>query len=297
MTSQVPAITLPNETPKIGGRPAYETVTLIKRVAYANAMAAPSQQGQYGHLGVTTPPAEYAGLTAAPLPWAQPVHPGPRMSPALSAYAQIFGPFDFNRTPIAPPGIRVVAHERPKECDTWAPHAVDGWHVGPAFERHRCPMIWGLDTRPQRVCDTVSWSPTKLKMPTASSTDMIIAASKDILHALQNPSPDSPLAPLTGSQAKALKGIAATLENPGGVNTTTVTESFDTSKIVNIDKPTHTTTEPSGSAPSAHSPPTPPAHDTAGTQARRVSFQDDPPLPGSDATHDPVATYGDSTGS
>jgi len=33
MTNQVPTITLPNEMPKIEGKPTYETVTLIKRVA------------------------------------------------------------------------------------------------------------------------------------------------------------------------------------------------------------------------------------------------------------------------
>jgi len=109
---------------------------------------------------------------------------GPRTGPALSAYAQVSGPSDFDHTPVAPPGVRVLAHERPGGRDTWAPHAVDGRCVGPAFEHHRCFMIWCLDTRSQRVCDTVTWSPTKLKMPIASSTDMILAASKDILQGL-----------------------------------------------------------------------------------------------------------------
>jgi hypothetical protein len=36
-----------------------------------------------------------------------------RLNPKLSAYAQLFGNFDYNRTPIAPPGIRTVAHENP----------------------------------------------------------------------------------------------------------------------------------------------------------------------------------------
>ena len=36
---------------------------------------------------------------------------GSRMNPKLSAYAQNEGEFDYNRTPLAPPGIRVVVHE------------------------------------------------------------------------------------------------------------------------------------------------------------------------------------------
>jgi len=76
-TNQVPTIALPNKMPKIEGRPTYETVTLIKRVAYANAMATPTRQGQCGHLGVVAPPAECAALPAAPVPWVRPIHPGP----------------------------------------------------------------------------------------------------------------------------------------------------------------------------------------------------------------------------
>jgi len=38
---------------------------------------------------------------------------GSRINPRLSAWAQLHGPFDFNCTPIAPPGIRVIIHEKP----------------------------------------------------------------------------------------------------------------------------------------------------------------------------------------
>jgi hypothetical protein len=38
---------------------------------------------------------------------------GSRINPKLSAYAQVHGTYDFNRTPIAPPGIRVLVHQKP----------------------------------------------------------------------------------------------------------------------------------------------------------------------------------------
>ena len=38
---------------------------------------------------------------------------GSRINPRLSAYAQIYGAFDFNRTPLAPPGTHVLIHETP----------------------------------------------------------------------------------------------------------------------------------------------------------------------------------------
>jgi hypothetical protein len=35
------------------------------------------------------------------------------LNPKLSAYAQLHGSFDFNRTPLAPPGTKVVIHVKP----------------------------------------------------------------------------------------------------------------------------------------------------------------------------------------
>jgi hypothetical protein len=38
-----------------------------------------------------------------------------RINPHMSAYAQLNGNFDFNRTPLAPPGTCVIAHEKPDQ--------------------------------------------------------------------------------------------------------------------------------------------------------------------------------------
>jgi hypothetical protein len=52
--------------------------------------------------------------------------------PNLSAWAQIYGQYDFNCTPIAPPGIWVLAHEKPNNRNSWSPHVIDGWYIGQA---------------------------------------------------------------------------------------------------------------------------------------------------------------------
>jgi hypothetical protein len=73
-----------------------------------------------------------------------------RINPKLSVWAQVHGTFDFNRTPLGPPGCRVLV--------------------------------------------------------------------QDILHALNNPSPKSPLAPRTDTQTQALHDLIALL---GSVSPTT----------------------------------------------------------------------------
>jgi hypothetical protein len=137
---------------------------------------------------------------------------GSRINPKLSAWAQVHGTFDFkNRTPLGPPGCRVLAHEKPDKHKTWAPHGLDGWYVGPALKSYRCYNIWIWVTRAIRIIDTLTWFPTKVKLPDSSSTDVIVNCLQDILHALKNPAPKSPLAPRTGTQSQALHDLVTLL--------------------------------------------------------------------------------------
>jgi hypothetical protein len=101
-----------------------------------------------------------------------------RLNPKLSAFAQLRGLFDFNRTTLAPPGIRVLVHVKPNKRTTWSPHGADGWYTGPALDSYRCYTVWVWETRATRLCDTLSWFLTKTTMPLASSTDLIQLASR-----------------------------------------------------------------------------------------------------------------------
>ena len=78
----------------------------------------------------------------------------------MSAYEDMFGaPYDFNRFPIAPLGIKVVSHVPPAERDTWAQHGVIGYYIGPALEHYRCYDIYIPTTKSIRVSDCVEWFP------------------------------------------------------------------------------------------------------------------------------------------
>ena len=45
-----------------------------------------------------------------------------RVNPKLSAYAYLNGNFDFNKTPLAPPGTKVVIHLKPDQRASWSYH-------------------------------------------------------------------------------------------------------------------------------------------------------------------------------
>jgi hypothetical protein len=64
-----------------------------------------------------------------------------RSKPRMSVFAHLNGHFDFNRTPLAPPGTRIIAHEKPGKRASWDPHGVDGYYLGPALDHYRCYQV------------------------------------------------------------------------------------------------------------------------------------------------------------
>ena len=80
--------------------------------------------------------------------------------------------------------------------------------------------MWATQT--ERITDTLAWFPATIPMPVADSTEIIKASLRDILHALQHPSPGSALAPLALTETAQLHQLASLFDtppataNPGG---------------------------------------------------------------------------------
>ena len=110
-------------------------------------------------------------------------------NPALSAYAYLYGPFDFNSTPLAPPGTRVIAYLDPTQRGTWDLNGEVGWYVGPAMNHYRCVEIYFTRTRTTRVCDTVRFFPHEIPFPQVTTADHLKQAASDIVYLLKNPAP------------------------------------------------------------------------------------------------------------
>ena len=130
-----------------------------------------------------------------------------RINPKLSAYAYLFGQFNFNATPLAPPGTRVIAHEKPQQRGTWDPHGVNGWYVGPALEHYRCITCYIPTTGKERVVDTVQWFPHVVPIPAASTDDYLRQAVADII-ALLNTRQQHPTLGLNPTTEQIVRQVA-----------------------------------------------------------------------------------------
>ena len=127
-----------------------------------------------------------------------------RINPTLSAHAQLHGQFDFNATPFAPPGTKVIVHQNPTIRQSWEPRGKDGWYIDRAKDHYRCYNICVPETRAVIQLDTVEFLPQNSKMPFISSTENATIAATELIHTLHNPAPAAPYAYICDVQVQAL---------------------------------------------------------------------------------------------
>ena len=82
-----------------------------------------------------------------------------RINPLISTYTQVHGMFDFNRTPLAPAGCKVIIHDRTDERPSWADHSTRGFYVGPAMKHFRNYNVLMDTTKKIRQSNTVNFFP------------------------------------------------------------------------------------------------------------------------------------------
>jgi hypothetical protein len=135
-----------------------------------------------------------------------------RINPKISAVTHLDGKYEYNRSPMAPPGTRIIAHETPNRRRTWATHGQDGWYIGPALEHYHCYKVYINKIRSERVVETVDSPSTEIKLPFQSTRDLATEAAKQLTYALANPRPAGPFAQVGDEQLIALKKLASIFE-------------------------------------------------------------------------------------
>merc|ERR1711938_83511 len=91
------------------------------------------------------------------------------------------GPFDYNRTPLAPIGTPAIVHDDPGARGTFAPHGTDRFYVGPAMHHYRNQTFFIPATRRYRTTGTRELYPAHCQVPTISEADRTLLAAQELL--------------------------------------------------------------------------------------------------------------------
>ena len=131
-----------------------------------------------------------------------------RINPSLLAQAQLHGQFDYNATPIAPPGTKVIVHIKPAVRKRLEPQGIDGWYVDQSKDHCRCYSIYLPQTQEVFHGDTVEFFPHNSRMLFRSLAENASVAATNLVNALQHPAPAAPYAHIGDQQMETLQKLA-----------------------------------------------------------------------------------------
>ncbi len=110
-------------------------------------------------------------------------------NPKKSANQEVYGSFDFNKTPLAPLGTKALIYDDPESRASWVPHATDSFYIGPASNHYQCLHFYIPSMQRYRFSDIWCLYPTQCQISVTSKHDFSIVAAADILKALGNTVP------------------------------------------------------------------------------------------------------------
>lgn len=161
-----------------------------------------------------------------------------RQHPHLSSYEHVCGHFDYNATPLVPPGQRAVAHIRTENRASWGFRGEIGWYAGPALEHYRCHRIYIPKTRSTRINDTVTFYPHGAELPTVTPTELAAHAALELTKILTNPPPQTQLVLPTDEHKDALLQLARIFYNSASNDKTPPTAPVQQIQPINQPIPT-----------------------------------------------------------
>ena len=82
-----------------------------------------------------------------------------------SAYEEVYGRFDYNTTPLVPPGSKATVHRKPNQRTSWGTHGVTGYCIGPAMMHYRSLTFYLPRSGGECTSDTSAIYPNGTQIP------------------------------------------------------------------------------------------------------------------------------------
>ena len=106
-------------------------------------------------------------------------------SPNVSAYAQLSGPLDYNKMPLAPIGCKVQVQKKADKWGTWAYHSINGWYLSASPEYYQTHVCHIKHTSSERLSDTVQFKHKNITNPSLTHANKIMRALSHCIQELK----------------------------------------------------------------------------------------------------------------
>jgi hypothetical protein len=105
--------------------------------------------------------------------------------PKILAYVHVHGQHNYMKHPFAPLGCAVMAHVKPKNCQSWDVHGNVGFNIGTAMEHHRCFHVYIVKTRATRISDLVFFKHQYITNPQLTTKTLVLKATSELTSAFK----------------------------------------------------------------------------------------------------------------
>jgi hypothetical protein len=112
-----------------------------------------------------------------------------RRNPRVSANQELYGPFYFNKMPLAPLGTKALVYNNPATTASWALHATDSFYVGLANNHYRCLCFYIPSTWHFRFADTWWLYHAHCQVPVASEHNKTLLVAANLFKQLKRTIP------------------------------------------------------------------------------------------------------------
>jgi hypothetical protein len=87
------------------------------------------------------------------------------INPSKLAYEVLYGPYDWNRYPLAPLGCKAVVYKDGDTRGSWASQGIDGWYLGPSMDHYWCDLYYIPETCGYLVSGSTKLFPQHCQLP------------------------------------------------------------------------------------------------------------------------------------
>ena len=77
------------------------------------------------------------------------------VNPAISAYAYVYGPHEYNSEPFFPIVTETLVHDMPRHRKTFVNNCSKGHVLGTSFERYQAWIMWMKEIKTTQISGTV----------------------------------------------------------------------------------------------------------------------------------------------
>jgi len=105
---------------------------------------------------------------------------------SVLTYEAIWGPYDWNRFPLAPPGCKAVIYESPAARGLWGSRGTDAWYLGPSLDHYRCNHYFVPETRAYHISGLAELFPQHCQVAFMSTNDHMKELMHKVVSTLKN---------------------------------------------------------------------------------------------------------------